>query len=784
MQYSQTIKNLVAGISQQPPILRLPEQLDEQVNGFSTEVSGLQKRPPTIHVKSLVDLALSDTEEPMVHFVNRDATERYIMIFHGNTIEVVDLEGNTKKVIISDDADYLKTTNPRDDLRVLTVADYTFIVNRKVIAKMTSKHSPNYRQTQGALVHVKQGQYGRTYKIWVNGNCIAAHTTPDGSSASHTAQIDTAYIVGQLAAQCKANGWTVDTGDCWLRLQGTINNISTQDGFNNQAMISFTDTIQRFSLLPSTAPADYCVKVKGDPNGADAGSYYVRYKESEKVWSECCESDIPIEIDPATMPHALIRTADGSFKFQRCKWKEREIGDEDSNPLPSFIDSTINDVFFFRNRLGFLSGENVILSESAEYFNMWMTTANDILDTDCIDIPATTTKINILKYALNFNEDLYIFSNDTQFVLRVDTVLSPKNCALVEATAFRSSPDCRPMVAGKNMYFAAERAEYTSIKEYYNVQNVTDVKNAQDVTSHVPSYIPNGVYQIIVSTDENMMFFLTTGDRDSVYIYKYLFVDDNRVQSSWSKWSFNGLIFGGLFMESTLYLLIKRGSVLTLEKAKFTFNSLDYSEEPYRVYLDRKIIAKNGVFDSVQEHTTFNLKTLYSTTDISTMTVIGVVGADGEYREINKSDISSDGSFCLPGDYSNKSIVIGTPYEFKATLSTIFIKKQDNSGGTQAMLNGRLQIHEVAINYDATGYFVVEVEHTSGRKYRKVMTGRTLGTATARLGHIPSETGTFKVSIHALNTQCKISIVSTAPLPLAIVGLVWRGNFIQRTRGV
>lgn len=43
--YSQTIKNLVAGISQQPQVLRHPEQLNEQINGFSTEAAGLQKRP-------------------------------------------------------------------------------------------------------------------------------------------------------------------------------------------------------------------------------------------------------------------------------------------------------------------------------------------------------------------------------------------------------------------------------------------------------------------------------------------------------------------------------------------------------------------------------------------------------------------------------------------------------------------------------------------------------------------------------------------------------------------
>nr|DAL93610.1 MAG TPA: stabilization protein [Caudoviricetes sp.] len=31
------------------------------------------------------------------------------------------------------------------------------------------------------------------------------------------------------------------------------------------------------------------------------------------------------------------------------------MGDDDSNPYPSFVGSNINDIFFYRNRLGFIS---------------------------------------------------------------------------------------------------------------------------------------------------------------------------------------------------------------------------------------------------------------------------------------------------------------------------------------------------------------------------------------------------------------------------------------------
>ena len=780
MLYSQNVKNIIAGISQQPPILRLPEQLEEQINGLSTESSGLQKRPPTIHVKAMSS-KINDDVKPLIHFVNRDANERYIMYFYNNSLTVFDLDGTAHTVNIQNDADYLQTSNPRNDLRIVTVADYTFIVNRNKITRMTATHSTSIT-SQGGLVHVKQGQYGRTYKIFIDGKCIAEHTTPDGSDKSHTAQIDTAYITNQLVAKCKASGWVVNSGDCWLQITGAFSSITTQDGFNNQAMIGFKDIVQRFNLLPSTAPDGYTVKVKGDPNGDNAGSYYVSYSKAEGVWKECVAPDIAIEIDSATMPHSLIREADGTFTFKQIEWTPRASGDNDSNPLPSFIDHTINDIFFFRNRLGLLSNENVILSESATYFNYWMTTANDILDTDCVDVPATTARVNTLLYAVPFNEELYCFSDSTQFVLRSDTTLSPKNTALIETTGFNSSPQCRPVAAGKNLYFPSERAEYSTIKEYYSVQNVSDVKNAQDITAHVASFIPNGVYQIICNTNENIMLFLTSGDTDSIYIYKYLFLNENRVQSSWSRWDMQGHVFGGFFIGSTLYLCINRGDKQMLEKINFTYNTVDFvDKEPYRVYLDQKKLTTTSTYDADYDITYFDVCSEYSVGAYGNDKV-ALVLPDGRYEEFSKDDIK-DNKIHVNGNYLNKNVIIGTPYTFEATLSPIYIRQQDNQGSTKALTNGRLQLRDIRINYNKTGGFTADVLMSSGHTYHYAMTSRKIGLSSAVLGKVPNDSGEFRIPIQSLNTNCKVTIKSSMPLPVSLIGFLWTGNWVQRTKG-
>ncbi|UZT50288.1 non-contractile tail tubular protein [Enterobacter phage 03_vB_Eclo_IJM] len=65
--------------------------------------------------------------------------------------------------------------------------------------------------------------------------------------------------------------------------------------------------------------------------------------------------------------------------------------------MPSFVDSTINDVFFYRNRLGFLSGENVIMSRSAGYFAFFLKSVATLSDDDPIDVAVSHPRISILK---------------------------------------------------------------------------------------------------------------------------------------------------------------------------------------------------------------------------------------------------------------------------------------------------------------------------------------------------------------------------------------------------
>ena len=519
------------------------------------------------------------------------------------------------------------------------------------------------------------------------------------------------------------------------------------------------------------------MKITGE-KGSNTDDYYVRYDAATQVWRECVRPGLKNHIKNSTMPHVLVREADGTFTFKEAEWNAREAGDEDSNPLPSFIDNTINDIFYHRNRLGFLSGENVILTRSADFFNFWMASAMEVQDTDPIDLAVSDNKIATLYHAVPFDAELILFSKDAQFALRSDNVLTPKDAYLTPpVTHFGCSLKATPVNAGRNIYFLAERSEYSTVREFFVAADNTDSKDAQDITSHVPSYLPNGTYKIAPSSVENILMFLTEGDEESMYVYKYLFIDSVRQQASWSRWSLGGTIYGASFIEDSLYIVVERNDYLCLERVSFTFNTEDLPSEPYRVLLDCKqeVTVPEGDYNELNDETTINVKSFYNEI-YEPDKKYAIVTDDGTFEEVN-----TDGTVVLNGDYTGKKIVCGLMYNFRIALSTIYVKTEGERG-VQALLEGRLQLRQLWFNYANSGYFKVKVEVFDKDTYEYTHTGRTLGTSDSSLGKLMFSTGKFTVPIQSLNTNCKIIVESDAPAPLALIGAGWTGNYVRRTK--
>ncbi|WP_202979900.1 hypothetical protein, partial [Xylella fastidiosa] len=122
-------------------------------------------------------------------------------MFPGEDIKVFDLDG--KEYQVRGDRSYVRTANPREDLRMVTVADYTFVTNRKVVVQSNdqSVNLPGFKDQGDALINVRGGQYGRRLSIEFNGAERAAVQLPDGSQPAHVNEVDGQAIAEKLAAE-------------------------------------------------------------------------------------------------------------------------------------------------------------------------------------------------------------------------------------------------------------------------------------------------------------------------------------------------------------------------------------------------------------------------------------------------------------------------------------------------------------------------------------------------------------------------------------------------------
>ena len=398
----------------------------------------------------------------------------------------------------------------------------------------------------------------------------------------------------------------------------TYFSIEVQDSKAGLALIGIRSEVLSFSSLPGkNVPPDFIVKVVGNAGGSQ-DDFYVKYEESDDgvgVWKETLAPNIKTGFDVTTMPHRLIRlydtrsTPNKYFLYEPVKelpeahgaparfgWSSRKAGDDTSNPFPTFTGGKINDILFHKNRFGILSDENIIFSEAGNYYNFFPISVMTALDGNPIDISVSNNEVSILTHAAAFNQGLLLFSDFQQFSLSSQGEgFSPANVSVNVVTQFESTSKAPPVSSGKFVYFPFERGEYSGVREYFVDMGTADSNDATDITSHVPQYIKGNITKMAVSSNEQMLAILSDDDTKRIYVYKNFWQGQDKLQNSWSHWTFDGEILNCAFLGSTLKLLVKRTDGLYLEDINLSLDSAEaVMEDETAVLLDRRVKLVNG----------------------------------------------------------------------------------------------------------------------------------------------------------------------------------------------
>jgi len=785
---SRTIPNLVQGVSQQPEVLRLNSQAGEQINGFSSVVEGLKKRPPTEYVAKLSSSSLGNA---FIHTINRDLNERYIVVVSNGSIAVYDINGISKTVVNQTNAtNYLNSSNPKSDFVCMTVADFTFIVNKNKTTAMASTTSS--AKVEQAVYSVLQGVNSTKYSITIDG-------TTYSFTSSNTNSEDIRN--GLKSAIGSPSGITVsnigNSSFSVVKSSGTLT-VTASDGYGNDASQVVKDKVQNFSDLPVPAINNQVVQVTGD---ADSGfdDYYVKFVEADNLWQETVAPNTKTTLDNSTMPHILIRSADGNFRFTQVDgstytisgtdydvpaWGTRICGDEDSVPDPTFIGRKLNDIFFHRNRLGFLADENVIMSRSGEFYEFFPETITQVLDTSPIDVASTHTKVSILRHAISFDEELLLFSDQTQFVLSGGATLTSENISINVTTEFETDKTIKPVGAGSNVYFGFNKGNFTGIRELF-IASDTDTKQADDITANVPKYIPANVFKLASATNENIIVALSSDEDNALYVYQYYVSQNRRLQSAWSKYTFGttstDTILNVDFIENELFIINERSDGVYLEKINVS-PALTDTGESYLTHLDRKL-------NNTQITESYNSGTNQTTITLpyqikNTMKVVGRSGASNKAgQEIATVSQTVGGTtIVVSGDITAQNFFIGEQYEFLFQFSQQFIQVADTQGSRISVKEGRLQIRNWSVSFNDTGFFTTEVSPVGRDTSTTTYTGTITGTGL--LGTVNLEDGDYKFAVQSENDKLTVKIKNNSHLPSNFINASWQGYYVTASSRV
>ena len=584
MEVNQTLPSLVNGVSQQAPELRHDTTVDEMINCSLSFTEGTRRRNPL--VETAIDNTIADY--PFIHTYERgDGTEAYIIAITDGEWKTYDLEGSLQDSGTDSYLSIPSGTRASESFSAVTVGDTTFIVNKtKTVAESTTYTHGTTNQDihrSHAYYWVKRTyiSYGgennatkNTYSYTINGTTNSNKDTEDGAKSDLIAST----LAGQVGASSSGSIIYKNTTGSW----------DTSDSWGNQASEGWQGVLKQLQDLPNTMGSysglQTLVNVTGDEKNKFEG-FWAWVKNPGEAWLETVAPGIKDGFQNSTMPHTLVRTSIGNFTFGEFAYYDRDKGDELSNSMPSFVGQQIEDVFFYRNRLGFISGDNIVMSETGIYENFFRTTVTDLLDTDVIDVAVDTNSVANLKYAIPFNENLIVFGTHAQYIMGGDKALTPSTASLAQTTTYDINANIAPKAIGPNLYFSINRGEFTQVREYFNIPGSTG-NDATDITSHIPTYIDHHISELETSTKYDMVFLLAE-DTNEIYVYNQTWEGEEKSQSAWHRWELtNASIFNIKVVSDDLFIMYdsdgdRKLGKISLESKDFTNVTYTDATGPY-----------------------------------------------------------------------------------------------------------------------------------------------------------------------------------------------------------
>tara|TARA_R100000388_G_scaffold150_1_gene277 strand:- start:8191 stop:10965 length:2775 start_codon:yes stop_codon:yes gene_type:complete len=544
----------------------------------------------------------------------------------------------------------------------------------------------------------------------------------------------------------------------------------------------FQKSVNDVTLLPNQCRHGYIVKVQ-NARMSDEDDYYLRFDGENNLdgagsWSECAKPGIAKTL--TNMPLVIQRTATTTFTVRQFTYQDRRVGDDNTNPLPTFVGKRINKVLFFRNRLALLAGENVILSRPGTLGtpDFFIESALTVSASDPIDISAASMFPSDIFDGIEINAGLLVFSTNQQFLLSTDdTVLNPDTAKLRSVSTFNYNKDIPPISLGTTISYLDNSGKFSRLNEMANTSREGE-PDVVEISKLVPTLLPKNL-DLLTNSRENSLILIGKTNSDTVFGYKYLAIGDKRQQQAWFKWKLNNPLLYHFIINDEYFFLDTDNFLQSLKIVQSDDDPIITQDDVnYQIHLDNHTTVSNGVYNASTNLTTFTNQSDWIDQVTSPNYSLAIVDLNTNATRLARyalpTVINAD-DFTVPGDWSTGSFTIGYLYEYLVKFPRIYPKKISGEKSF-ADVNSSLILHRLKLHFGKIGLYETTLTRVGKDDYTEVYESPLLDEYEA--SDAPYLEEYIKtIPVYEKNKNVDITLKSSHPAPATLRAMAWEGDY-------
>ncbi len=788
MRIEGTYQTPIHGISTLSPRNRADGHAEKQLNMRSDPVQKLTRRPPLVYSHSMGTAI--ESSDYVYHEYKKDGILFSMLV--NVTTGMIGIYKDNVFVTSSSSQAYIQN----GEIVMRTIEDTTYILNKDVVARRGTSLDTIEKITHinvlsalnyGEDIIVGIGSPADSPPLRITYSVPDLGTTDPDYDAADAARATGAVATGiavalNLEAGFAATKTAVAFGSSvaiYHKTDDVFVDAYIVTGQGDRSARVFGERVENIEGLPLFAVHGTRITVKPNPVN-DKGTYYLQAERTGKittsgavlpyleevVWAEARSPVEAYDLDATTLPHAVIYNPEtDTFTAGQTTWKERRTGDDSSCPTPEFLDKKILDMGHFQNRLVFLSGGMVYMTETDDYANWFRASAIKLLVTDPVGIGSSAVDTQNIEHISSHNRDLLLVSPNGQFKIDGNSAVTPQSVSMPKVSSYDCQTSVAPVPMGDSVILAIQQGKSGGILNY-TTRKATEQEYGDNVSRHVVGLMDGQVKRLVGSVNSDMVV-MQTDKSNTLYVYEQYSNAGEVAQNSWSTWEFpDGInIVDLVFTANTLKVITKDSGCVCVWTVDLYSRVSVFTDEVFLDYLI-EVSSVDGNSITLPADYPYHADTILVQGQSCTFELERAIGTKvGDTITFQES--LSNGSVCR--------VYVGVPTKTSYIPTRPFRRTEQGIVITSDRIRVSNWTLSVVDTHDVTMRIISDYVTLDDQNFE----GRVMGSIDNIIGERTAYTGDLKFSYSQDASLAKVEFFTEGYLGLTIDGISWGGQYYK-----